>query len=252
MWFLCSGAVGFGMGDLAMMQALPRLGSRLSVMMVHCLAAPIAALFEWTWLGTLVAWQQLLCGLIILLGVALALTPQRAPRARPTHRLGGAGFGLLAALGQGGGAVLSRKANLVADMAGTGVDGMTAAYQRVLAGVLLSALVFASTRWRWSGVRAADSPAWRRDPSRRGRAWAWLLANALAGPTLGVSCFQWALSSTPTAVVLPIVATTPLVVIPLAMIVERERPARRSVAGSLVAVLGAIVLVILRQQATST
>src|SRR6266404_7006895 len=42
--FRLSGCVGFGIGDLALYQTLPRLGSRLSIMIVHCLAAPIAAL----------------------------------------------------------------------------------------------------------------------------------------------------------------------------------------------------------------
>src|SRR5688572_19719645 len=51
-YFLLSGCVGFGIGDLALYQALPRLGSRLSIMLVHCLAAPFAALIEWLWLGT--------------------------------------------------------------------------------------------------------------------------------------------------------------------------------------------------------
>ena len=38
--FLCSGSVGFGLGDVAFFQALPRLGARLTAMMVTCLSAP--------------------------------------------------------------------------------------------------------------------------------------------------------------------------------------------------------------------
>jgi EamA-like transporter family len=34
-WFVVSGCIGFGFGDLALYQALPRLGSRLSIMLVH-------------------------------------------------------------------------------------------------------------------------------------------------------------------------------------------------------------------------
>src|SRR3982750_2199664 len=36
--FFISGVVGFGIGDLALYQAFPKLGSRLSIMLVHCLA----------------------------------------------------------------------------------------------------------------------------------------------------------------------------------------------------------------------
>jgi drug/metabolite transporter (DMT)-like permease len=71
---------------------------------------------------------------------------------------------------------------------------------------------------------------------------AWILVNALAGPTLGVGCYQWALATRPTGVVLPIVATTPIVVIPLAMMVEGERPHLRSLIGGAIAVIGAVLL----------
>ena len=42
------------------------------------------------------------------------------------------------------------------------------------------------------------------------------MVNTLGGPVLGVSCYQWALSTTPSGIVLPIVATVPLAVIPFA------------------------------------
>jgi hypothetical protein len=50
--FFWSGVVGFGIGDLALYQALPRLGSRLTLLLVHCVAAPSAAFAEWLWLET--------------------------------------------------------------------------------------------------------------------------------------------------------------------------------------------------------
>jgi drug/metabolite transporter (DMT)-like permease len=46
----------------------------------------------------------------------------------------------------------------------------------------------------------------------------------------------------PTGVVLSVVATTPLVVIPFTMILDGERPTRRSLVGGAVAVLGAAAL----------
>src|SRR5690606_13413529 len=45
--FLLSGVVGMGLGDLALFAALPRLGSRLTVLMCQCLAVPIAMQTEW-------------------------------------------------------------------------------------------------------------------------------------------------------------------------------------------------------------
>jgi drug/metabolite transporter (DMT)-like permease len=84
------------------------------------------------------------------------------------------------------------------------------------------------------GPPAGDRP-WR-------QAWPWVIANALAGPTLGVAFFQWALAIAPTGIVLSIVATTPLVVIPFTMLLDGERPTLRSLIGGAVAVLGAAAL----------
>lgn len=62
------------------------------------------------------------------------------------------------------------------------------------------------------------------------------------GPTLGVACIQWALQSTESGIVLPIVALTPLVVVPFSTYMEGEKPPLRSLFGGLVAVAGVVLL----------
>jgi drug/metabolite transporter (DMT)-like permease len=57
-----------------------------------------------------------------------------------------------------------------------------------------------------------------------------------------VGCYQWALSTTPSGIVLPIVATLPLVVIPFAWRLEGDRPGGRSIIGGIIAVTGVIAL----------
>jgi drug/metabolite transporter (DMT)-like permease len=69
------------------------------------------------------------------------------------------------------------------------------------------------------------------------------LANAVAGQTLGVTCYQWALKTTPAALVLAIISTSPLVVIPFSQAMEGEKMSRRSILGGVIAVVGAVVLV---------
>ena len=63
-------------GDLALYEALPRLGSRLTLLLSQCLAAPLGALIEWLWLGTTLTVAQILAGLVILVGVVVALAPK--------------------------------------------------------------------------------------------------------------------------------------------------------------------------------
>ena len=83
-------------------------------------------------------------------------------------------------------------------------------------------------------------------PSESGRAWPWVVANGLTGPVLGVTCFQWALSTTPAGIVQSIVATAPLVTIPLARWLEHARPRALYYAGALLAVAGVCGLLAVR------
>ena len=68
--FLFSGLIGIGVGDAGLFQALPRLGSRLSLLLIQCLTAPLAAIVEWLWLGTTLSLTQVLCVVVVLAGVA--------------------------------------------------------------------------------------------------------------------------------------------------------------------------------------
>ncbi len=245
--FLISGCIGFGIGDMALFQALPRLGSRLSVMLTLCLSSPLAAFIEWAWLGTTLSLAEIVCAIVILAGVALALAPDKKLQIARQELTWGLGFGLVAALCQALGAVLSRKAFSLTKLAGEDIDGVTAAYQRILGGVAVGTLLLLVVK-RDSILDVffgGSGPASNSMPDRAARwrrAWPWIIANGLAGPALGVSCYQWALKTTPTGVVLPIVAITPLVIIPFSYHLEGERPTLRSLAGGALAVAGAAAL----------
>jgi drug/metabolite transporter (DMT)-like permease len=234
-WFFLSGVIGFGLGDMALFGALPRIGPRLAILLTQCLAAPIAAAAEWAWLGTTLHATDLACAAVILAGVAIALAPDHGVDVDRRTFWIGALFGACSALGQAGGAVVSRKANAVAALTHFPIDGGTAAYQRILGGVLLTVAAFFLTRKMRDTDVARPTGSWR-------KAWPLIVANALAGPSIGVGCYQWALSTTPSGIVLPIVATSPLVTIVLSFFLDGMRPTRRAVLGGLLAVGGAAAL----------
>lgn len=271
-FFFISGVLGMGFGDIAVFAALPLLGARLTLVMTQCLAAPVAACAEWLWLGTTLTSVQIGWSLVILSGVAVALAPSAANPPRVPVKLAGVIFGILSAVGQGLGAVFSRKAYDLTKAAGQTIDGMTATYQRILGGLLVSVLYFA-VRYFWRrqhnlrsnlgetsplGNRPTDSatilqgagasPVSRSNPRGESAArswfyrWRWTIANSLCGAVIGVSCYQWALSTTASGIVLPIVATTPIVIAPLAYWLDGDRPTRRSLVGGVVAVAGAVGL----------
>jgi drug/metabolite transporter (DMT)-like permease len=235
-----SGCIGFGLGDLCLFQAYPRIGSRLAILIVHCLAAPFATITEYLWLGTRVSYRELGCAAIILIGVALALSPKANNTGFPRKETGkGVFFGVVAALSQALGAVGTRKAFAIAAENHYSINGINAAYQRIIGGVIVSGIVLVVVKrdYLFSPGKHTEEQAtkWK-------VATPWIVANALAGPTLGVSCYQWALKTTPTAIVLPIVALTPLVIVPFAWLMEGEKPSLFSLFGGAVAVAGVCLL----------
>lgn len=272
-WFFLSGMIGFGVGDMALFHAFPRLGPRLCSLLINCLAAPFGAIVEWAWLGTGLSAVQVFCGVAILSGVGLALTPEtnsQLPVRYGKSRLMGICYGTLAGFGQGLGAVVSRKAYAVALASGWSVDGGTAAFQRILGGLLIVSVPVLWLQGRgflkqWFDARSTAKASERKSDAEvrseksangnavssdardeRRRALFWVLLNGLAGPTVGVAFYQWALRTTPSGLVLAITSTTPLVVIPFAYWFEKDRPGPRSIAGAVIAVAGVVVLAFAR------
>lgn len=246
--FLLSGILGIGLGDLALFQALPRLGSRLTLLLVQCLTAPFAALLEWGWLGTTLSHRQILYGLTILTGVAIALMPAEHFKRPREQLLVGIFSAILAALGGACGAVLTRKAYGIVHASGEHIDGANAAFQRIVGGLFVGGICLLIVKRRELRIQRRAPRALVVEASKkkwRG-VWPWVLANSLAGQTLGVSCMQWALETTPTGVVLAIIATAPIVVIPVTMVLEGEKPTFQSIVGGVIAVGGAVALTLSR------
>ena len=239
-WFFISGLIGFGLGDVALFTAYERIGSRLTILLNLCLAPLFAMAMEWLWLGNGLGLRVILCSLLILTGVIMAIRPGARSKQKVGLR-GRYGVGIVAAViagfGQGTGAVISRKAESVALELGVQGSGITAAFQRVLAGLLFSAVAVLLIRLLGS-KKAWES--WR-SPLDRSIA-PWLLGASICGPVIGVSLFQYALQSLESGVVLAVIALTPIVMMPLAMITEGDHPSRLSIFGAILAVSGVILL----------
>jgi drug/metabolite transporter (DMT)-like permease len=246
--FLLSGFVGVGIGDTGYFQALPRLGSRRTVLLVQCLTAPFAALIEWLWLGTKLHLPVMVCIAVILIGVAVALAPGDHLQLPPRVLWTGVGFSIFAAFCGALGTVMSRKAFAIAHAAGEHPDPGTTGYQRVLGGILVPAIILIGVKWRSAhahgGVLEEKTLNVSREKWRR--IWPWVLGNGLAGQTLGMTCFQWAIERTPSAIVTAIVALTPVILLPLTRIWDGEKIGLRSLAGALIAVGGVIGLTFAR------
>jgi drug/metabolite transporter (DMT)-like permease len=238
--FVVSGFFGIGLGDTGYFQALPRLGSRRTVLLTQCFIPLFAILIEWLWLGTKLSGVQLLCIATILTGVAIALAPSDHAKILPRQLWLGVFFCAFAGLCSAFGAVLSRKAYFVAHAANEFPDPGTTGYQRVLGGLLLPAIILIVAKSRSARAHGGifEEKTFHVSREKWKRIWPWVLGNSLAGQMLGVTCVQWALEKTPTGIVMTVTAMTPLILLPMTRIVDGEKIGVRSFIGALIAVAG--------------
>ena len=101
------------------------------MLLVQCLTAPFGALLEWLWLGTSLTPWQIGCGVVILVGVGIALSPGEHLQVDRRRLWRGVVFSVISALGGAGGAVLSRRAYGVMHASHEHIDPVNAGFQRV-------------------------------------------------------------------------------------------------------------------------
>ncbi len=230
-WLLLSGFVGFGLGDLGLFLAYPRLGSRVTMLVLSCSGCLLAGLGDWLALRTTLNTPLIVAIALTLGGLLLAL--HRANE--PLRWNIGLFFATVAGAGQAGGQVLSRVAQEIARAHQFELPAMAQTAQRLLGGWTVSLvslfLLQAAARRREA---TAEEPDRRKKHVRF-----WLLGAALFGPVIGVSCMQWALAELrSSALVSAITATAPLLVMPLARVTEGDRPTGRAFLGTLISVAG--------------
>ena len=234
-WLILGGVLGLGIGDIALFHALPRIGVGLTMLLTQCLAAPFALILEYQALGHSPNGAQMLAALVILIGVGVALG---APvEGDPADRRTGVWLGVLSALGQACGAVSTPLTVEACKQAGETIpDGFAQAFVRLLGGVpvVLLFLLWAS---RKEGLFAKV----RRPYASASAPW-WMLMNGISGPALGVACYQWALTQHPAALVLSVVALTPLIGLVMQWAVEGQRPSWRLWLGGAIGIAGVILL----------
>lgn len=220
-----SGFIGLTVGDWSYFNALSRLGPRLGALMMT-LAPPTAALLAIPFLGESLGLLAVAGMAVTLSGVAwvvLERTPTPVPRG---HRVLGVFYGALGSFGQGFGLVLSK-----VGMAG-GIDPLAATGIRMLAATVGVWVLALSGGWLDRVGRLA------RD---RVSLWASVLA-AVIGPVFGVWLSLVAVKHADAGVAATLMATTPVIIVPLVVLLYKERVSFRAVLGALVAVAGVAML----------
>ena len=231
-WLALSGLVGFVFGDLCLYRSYLVIGPRLSTLMMS-LVPLLTTIIGWLALGEVLSPRQMFGMFLTVGGIGWAVLERSkswtalpaTPTDRPGVPLSGLALAFGGALGQSGGLVLSK--------IGIGEYNAFAATQiRVLAGITGYTLMFFVLRW-WPNVRTG---------LRDRRALGFSALGAFFGPCLAVSLSLIAIHSTLAGVAASIMALTPVLIIPLVVLLRREHVGVGGVLGALVAVSGVALL----------
>lgn len=226
LWLSVSGIIGFTIGDLCLFRAFVVVGARIS-MLLMTLVPPFTALLGWVLLGETLKPMDWMAMAFIVGGVAWVVLERRPVGEMKTERPSRSGIllGIAGAAGQSLGFVLSKL--------GMGsYDPFAATQIRVIAGIVGFSVLFLFIGW-WSRVFSALK--------NRG-AMARISLGAVFGPFLGVSLSLVAVQYTEAGVAATLMALTPVIIIPPAIWINKERVSLRAIIGAFVAVGGAALL----------
>ena len=277
-WWLLglSGLSGFFVCDLCLFKALLLIGPRLTLL-IQAVSPPLTAIISWFWLGEPLSARQWLAMAVTVAGVAwvvlergedgrrgretfekgrrgeeekgsradrpvpptpspllpfssspllLSSAPQSLIPRFPARRLG-LWLALVAAAAGAVGTVLGRQAVMDSDY-----DPFAATFIRIL-GAMIAYLPAITLARRWKSIATGVA---------HGRAMAIMVFGSVVGPFLGVALYMLALEHTAAGVTATIVNTTPVLILPFAIVLYREKVSLRAAGGAALSVLGVALL----------
>jgi drug/metabolite transporter (DMT)-like permease len=222
---MLSGIVGICIGDTLLFHALGRIGTHRTALL-QSVGPVLTAMGGWL-LGETLLPRRILGIACTMAGVALVVYFRRKDDSGARPPLSGVVYGVLAAACQAGGVLLAKQGMSEA-------DPLAASALRLVASTAVLALV--------GLLRGSLGPDLRRlvrpGPLMR------LVPAAFIGTFLALWLMQVGIAFTKSAVANALHSTTPLFTLPIAIFFLRERLGLGTVAGSLLAVGGVVVLLL--------
>ena len=228
LWLTFSGIIGFVIGDLFLFQAYVEVGARIS-MLIMSTVPPITAITGFLLMGEKITVLGLSGMIITIVGIALVILTKNPgnKKVRLSHPIKGLVYAFIGALGQAFGLVFSKF--------GMGsYDPFAATQIRIIAAIIgFSIVISVLKKWGELVVAVKDR-----------RAMKYISIGSLFGPFVGVSLSLLAVQHASTGVVSTITSITPILLIPISIIVFKERIAPREIFGAVITLLGISLLFI--------
>lgn len=228
-WLLLSGFVGLVVGDAFLFKTYQLIGARMGLLLLS-LAPVFSALIAWLFLGEALTMMQFIGILLTLLGISWVVFARQKgmdESEKPAHKKLGVLYGILAAIGQTAGLILSRQ-------------GMTGDFPP-FAGTLIRMIAAVVVLWGMAIIQKNAVPtleAARQHPT----ATRWIIYGSVFGPVIGVTLSLLAIQYTRLGVASTLMALPPVLMLPISYFAFKERLGWQAIAGTLISIIGVSVL----------
>jgi len=223
-----SGIIGLVIGDSFLFRAYQFIGPR-HAMLLMSLSPAMTAIMAYFVLGEVVELLGIIGMLITIGGIALVVAEKNEiPTAKYKIDKTGVFFGVMGALGQAAGLVFAKFAFNIGE-----INGFVATFIRIFSSVIVffPLLLF-------SGNYKNPVRLYKADP----KALTMTITGSILGPYLGITCSLIAVAYTKVGIAATLMATVPIIMLPVAFFYQKEKLSWRSVAGAFLAVAGVAIL----------
>lgn len=227
-WLALSGLIGLAIGDAFLFKSYQCVGPRLGLLLLS-LAPVFGAFIAWLLFGETLTWMQMAGIAVTLGGISWVVIVRPADSTENAACAPGRGilYGVLAALGQAAGLVLSKQ----------GMGGDFSPF----AGTLIRMIAALVSLWGlalFQGQAIKTVQTVRQNPA--GLRWA--MFGAFFGPVIGISASLLAIQHSNIGVASTLMALPPVVMLPISHFFYKEKLNTPAVVGTLVAIGGVALL----------
>ena len=227
-WLGVSAISGLVLGDAMLFQAFVLIGARLA-MLLMTLVPVIGALLAWVFLGETLSLLEIAAIIVTMSSIAWVVSEQRnsnSVNGNPRNYVIGVLYGIGGASGQALGLILSKR----------GMVGDFPALSASLMRLTTASVVI----WLWALIQGQLRPTIEGLRIRSAR-WA-ILGGTLVGPFVGMTLSLAAIQLAPVGIASTLMALAPVILLPLAYWIFKERITQRAIVGTVVAMVGVAMI----------
>lgn len=227
LWLVLSAIAGLVLGDTFLFKAFAEIGPRLSLL-VMSFAPPLAAILAFLFIDEVLNLWAIIGISVTTAGVFLVILERDDDNKFKINNKWGFFWAFLGMLGQAVGLILAKIAIKVTD-----INPFIASFTRIFSAfILLLPVGYITKRYKFGYSAYKDIPKSILAPT----------IGAILGPYLGITLSLVAIQYTQVGIASTLMATTPILMLPISHYFMKEELNWQSIVGAFVAVLGVAIL----------